>query len=198
MRIVDLDQVRSVVHVTSKAKYKYMFAITTPKRTYYLQAPSEQEMKSWTISIEQTKMAAAENHHYEEHDPSMVHRHNHVPPVNIPIKANSQQQQQSTSLAAYSTNQSYPLSPNADMNVMEGFASSDDEDDDDDEYSWTEDMSKALQEESRNRVLMNGYLLKLCRNKVIYQPPIMFMLDRFTHFNFIAIELAKALVCVTT
>lgn len=167
LRIVDLDQVRSVVHVTSKAKYKYMFAITTPKRTYYLQAPSEQEMKGWTISIEQTKMAAAENHHHEDNDPPMVRRHNHVPPVNIPIKANSQQQQQSTSLAAYSTNQSYPLSPNADMNVMEGFASSDDEDDDDDEYSWTEDMSKALQEESRNRVLMNGYLLKLCRNKVI-------------------------------
>lgn len=167
LRIVDLNQVRSVVHVTSKAKYKHMFAITTPKRTYYLQAPSEQDMGSWTISIEQTKMAAVVEHeHHEENGSSMgSQRHHHVPPVNIPIKATLQQP--STSLAAYSTNQSYPLSPNADMNVMEGFASSDDDDDDDDEYSWTEDMSKALQEESRNRVLMNGYLLKLCRNKVI-------------------------------
>lgn len=73
-----------------------------------------------------------------------------------------------TPLSEYAVGRTYPLSPSSDhtnrMSVIDGVASSED----DEEYGV--DKANILSEESRNRVLIEGYLLKLGRNKVRERP----------------------------
>lgn len=81
-----------------------------------------------------------------------------MPPVDIP-KARAAEE----GLSSYSTSHTYPLSPLSDQGQLhvDGLASSDD----DEEYSFTDELN-VHHEETRNRVLIDGYLLKLGRNKV--------------------------------
>ncbi|KAI9278934.1 hypothetical protein BDA99DRAFT_493496 [Phascolomyces articulosus] len=272
LRIIDLHEIHSVVHVTSRNKYKYMFAISTPKRMYYLQADNQHELDGWIAAIEQMKSELA-MYDADDDDASSVGRDqafakgvvssykshhsttstnvaatvgatmtaasnsakqtsqqpvsptfsqqrrrqssgsggsaigsfqldrrpsagiatssSHVHPVDIPQSSSSshhphhrpepfqlntsnlatsasssiEQQQQHHGLGSYVTGQTYPLSPISDhqaqLHVADALASSED----DDEYSWTDDMANVQQEENRNRVLIDGYLLKLGRNK---------------------------------
>ncbi|KAG2219958.1 hypothetical protein INT45_002172 [Circinella minor] len=242
LRIIDLHEVHSVVHVTSRNKYKYMFAISTPKRMYYLQADNQHELDNWIAAIKQTKSELAlydadddeslvgrdqaiakdivssykstnstSSHPKQPTSPTFSQQRRrqssssatssfqldkrsstgHHPmlsssPVDIPKKhhrpepfqintthlmgstasSSSLEHQQHPGLSSYVTGQTYPLSPISDhqaqMHVADALASSED---DDDEYSWTEDMANVQQEENRNRVLIDGYLLKLGRNK---------------------------------
>jgi hypothetical protein len=92
-----------------------------------------------------------------------------IKPVDIPKKkANTQSHRISpnnyTPLSEYAVGHTYPLSPSSDqtaqMSIIDGIASSED----DEEYSV--DKANIQSEESRNRVLIEGYLLKLGRNKV--------------------------------
>ncbi|KAI8142672.1 hypothetical protein BJV82DRAFT_613837 [Fennellomyces sp. T-0311] len=230
LRIIDLHEVHSVVHVTSRNKYKYMFAISTPKRMYYLQADNQHELDGWIAAIEQTKaelvlydadddqsslgrdqafakdvISSYKSHHTAPAKPTTHQRRRssgadssirrpsaastsdrkpsgvdnaHVPPVDIPkstrhrpepFHLNTATAAASASLehglGSYSTTQTYPLSPISDhqaqLHVADALASSED----DDEYSWTDDMANVQQEENRNRILIDGYLLKLGRNK---------------------------------
>ncbi|CAO3597753.1 unnamed protein product [Absidia cylindrospora] len=55
LRIIDLHDIHSVVQVTSKNKYRYVFAIITPKRMYYVQADDQQDMEGWFDAIDQAK-----------------------------------------------------------------------------------------------------------------------------------------------
>ena len=225
-----------------------MFAISTPKRMYYLQADNQHELDSWIAAIEQTKSELAL--YDADDDESLIGRdqafakdivssykstgstssqqqqqqpvsptfsqqrrrqssgsagssmvgsfqldrrsstnvsHTMPPPVDIPQKhhrpepfhintthlvgstgsSSSLEHQHHPGLSSYATGQTYPLSPISDhqaqIHVADALASSED---DDDEYSWTDDMANVQQEETRNRVLIDGYLLKLGRNKV--------------------------------
>jgi hypothetical protein len=88
-----------------------------------------------------------------------------IKPVDIPKKnTNTQSPSNYTPLSEYAIGHTYPLSPSSDqttqMSVIDGIASSED----DEEYSV--DRANIQSEESRNRVLIEGYLLKLGRNKV--------------------------------
>ncbi|KAF7729240.1 hypothetical protein EC973_004770 [Apophysomyces ossiformis] len=213
LRIIDLHEIHSVVQVTSKNKYKHVFAIITPKRMYYVQAQDQQDMNSWFEAIERTKAelrlydadddASSVDRDQEfakdvvssyqsNHTANMLHQrrrssggvydasrrpsaghivtspvnerstHVNVPPVDIP-KARAHAAAEG--LSSYSTGHTYPLSPSSDSQVQqhmaEGLASSEDEED----YSWNYDIANVQQEETRNRVLIEGYLLKLGRNK---------------------------------
>ncbi|KAI9489853.1 hypothetical protein BDB00DRAFT_595624 [Zychaea mexicana] len=275
LRIIDLHEIHSVVHVTSRNKYKYMFAISTPKRMYYLQADNQHELDGWIAAIEHAKAELAlygaddddassvgrdqafakdvissyKSQHSQQQQQQQQQKHQrrrssgadsssgmmrrrpsstttgggpaslssqldqrpsgvgaggggntthmishaHVPPVDIPkpsthnnnnnnnhlhhhqrpepfhlntsISAGGASSSLEQGLGSYSTGQTYPLSPVSDhqaqMHVADALASSED----DDEYSWTDDMANVQQEENRNRVLIDGYLLKLGRNK---------------------------------
>ncbi|ORZ23580.1 hypothetical protein BCR42DRAFT_405055 [Absidia repens] len=55
LRIIDLHDIHSVVQVTSKNKYRYVFAIITPKRMYYVQADDQHAMEGWFDAIDQAK-----------------------------------------------------------------------------------------------------------------------------------------------
>ncbi|KAI8367497.1 uncharacterized protein BYT42DRAFT_586492 [Radiomyces spectabilis] len=226
LRIIDLHEIHSVVQVTSKNKYKFVFAIITPKRMYYVQAKDQADMDGWFDAIERTK---AELKSHDEDDSSSVDRdqefakdvitsyksnhtanmmqqrrrssgatcdtptrrpsgggvlpgssasdkptsHVHVPPVDIPKPQRTHPQSSpahvsytpQTPLSEFATGHIYPLSPNSEhqahVHMAEGLASSED----DEEYSWHSDMANVCEEESRNRVLIEGYLLKLGRNK---------------------------------
>ncbi|KAI9317604.1 hypothetical protein BX666DRAFT_1857195, partial [Dichotomocladium elegans] len=156
LRVIDLNLARSIVHVTSKTKYKFMFAITTPKRTYYLQAQDEFDMEAWMATV-QRRIDETPPMDYGSPTTSNFPK---LTPVSIPKSTRTSDEHD---LAVYSTSRSYPLSPNSQLHMTDGILSSDEEDAD--EYNWTTDMAHALQEESRNRVMMEGYLLKLGRNK---------------------------------
>ncbi|KAG0170063.1 hypothetical protein DFQ28_002588 [Apophysomyces sp. BC1034] len=213
LRIIDLHEIHSVVQVTSKNKYKHVFAIITPKRMYYVQAKDQQDMNAWFEAIERTKAelrlydadddASSVDRDQEfakdvissyqsNHTANMLHQrrrssggvydttrrpsagciatspvnerpgHVNVPPVDIP-KARAHAAAEG--LSSYSTGHTYPLSPSSDsqaqQHVAEGLASSEDEED----YNWEYDIANVQQEETRNRVLIEGYLLKLGRNK---------------------------------
>ncbi|KAI7876323.1 PH-domain-containing protein [Lichtheimia hyalospora FSU 10163] len=196
LRIIDLHEIHSVVHVTNN-KYKYMFAISTPKRMFYLQADTQQEMNDWITTLERTKMehmaldpdnddatsslvdqpfshqrrrSSQGNTSSIDHPPppSLPTSRRlskqpppHVAPVDIPKAVNYHHHD----LSAYSPSRTYPLSPISDHQAhsfaTEGLASSED----DEEYGWRDEMTHVHHEETRNRVLMEGYLLKLGRNK---------------------------------
>ncbi|KAI8071089.1 hypothetical protein BC940DRAFT_295258 [Gongronella butleri] len=55
LRIIDLHDIHSVVQVTSKNKYRNVFAIITPKRMYYVQADDQRSMDGWFEAIEHAK-----------------------------------------------------------------------------------------------------------------------------------------------
>lgn len=234
LRIIDLYEIHSVVHVSTNSKYKYMFAISTPKRMYYVQADNQEDMVSWIEAIERTKtehllydadddassvsrdQAYARNviNSYQAHHAAReqqrrisAHRgvhdgtsilssrrlsgdvgassdrrssgHARVPPLDIP-KANGKQHTEppprsgdNQGLSPYSTGYTYPLSPDSDqqaqIHMAEGLASSED---DEEEYEWNETLASVQEEENRNRVLIDGYLLKLGRNKVRIKNPL--------------------------
>lgn len=199
MRIIDLHEIHSVVHVTNN-KYRYMFAISTPKRMFYLQADTQQEMDDWITTLERTKMehmaldpdnddatssfvdqsfshqrrrSSQGNTSLIDHPPPPPLPTNrrlskqtppHIAPVDIPKAVNYHHHHHD--LSAYSPSRTYPLSPISDHQAhsfaTEGLASSED----DEEYGWRDEMTNVHHEETRNRVLMEGYLLKLGRNKV--------------------------------
>ncbi|KAI8375412.1 hypothetical protein EDC96DRAFT_497213 [Choanephora cucurbitarum] len=204
LRLIDLHEIHKVVQVTTKHKYKFVFAFVTAKRMYYVQANDQQEMDDWFNSVNKAK---EEQRLYDaDDDTSSVdrdqefakdviasYRQNHVvsvmqnqrrrssglietsksatdttsklKPVDIPKKTNNFPvvSSYSTSQSSeYVLGQSYPLSPTSDFqqqNGLEGVASSED----DEEYSV--DRANIESEENRNRVLVEGYLLKLGRNK---------------------------------
>ncbi|KAL0084053.1 hypothetical protein J3Q64DRAFT_1476318 [Phycomyces blakesleeanus] len=197
LRIIDLHEIHSVVQVTSKNKYKYVFAIITPRRMYYVQAKDQHDMDVWFEQIERAKQelklydtdddASLKDRdqdyakdvissYQSNHAANMLHQRrsstttnehisetpqttrSHVPPVDIPRVSTSAH-------GAYSTSHTYPLSPGSDqqaqMQIVEGLASSED----DEEYGYNEDIMNAQLEETRNKVLIEGYLMKLGRNK---------------------------------
>ena len=175
-----------------------MFAISTPRRMFYLQADTQQEMNDWITTLERTKMehmaldpdnddatsslvdqpfshqrrrSSQGNTSSIDHPPppSLPTSRRlskqpppHVTPVDIPKAVNYHHHD----LSAYSPSRTYPLSPISDHQAhsfaTEGLASSED----DEEYGWRDEMTHVHHEETRNRVLMEGYLLKLGRNKV--------------------------------
>lgn len=192
MRIIDLHEIHKVVRVTSKHKYKYVFAFVTAKRMYYVQANNQVDMDDWFNLITQAKHeqrlydadddTSSINHDQEfAKDVVTSYKSNHIiqsqrrqsssgtydivsppdfhptKPVDIPKKSSS------TPLSEYALGHTYPLSPSSDhtnqMSVIDGIASSED----DEEYGV--DKANIQSEESRNRVLIEGYLLKLGRNK---------------------------------
>ncbi|ORX54949.1 PH domain-like protein [Hesseltinella vesiculosa] len=268
LRIIDLHDVHSVVQVTSKNKYRHVFAIITPKRMYYVQADDQRTMNGWFDAIERTKQ---ELRLYDaDDDESSAHRDQEfakdlvssyksnassssnplysqlpsqstpsasqhqrrgsaphldgrrpsasnlpvdssstsppqVPPILVPAPAMTKlastspitkhpkpsspriqipsldsspqssspssshhhpphQVTFSSSLSEYTTGQIYPVSPTFDpaqSHLSDGLASSED----DEEYSATNSVIDLKKEEDRNRVLVEGYLLKLGRNK---------------------------------
>jgi hypothetical protein len=85
-------------------------------------------------------------------------------PLSTPIKVPPP-----SSLGDYSVDQIYPLSPTTDqaqVHFSEDIASSEDDED----YSAFNSVIDVKKEESRNKVINEGYLLKLGRNKVILSP----------------------------
>ncbi|KAI8642214.1 hypothetical protein BD408DRAFT_416982 [Parasitella parasitica] len=218
LRIIDLHAIHSVVQVTSKHKYKFVFAFVTAKRMYYVQAEDQKDMDEWFRLVNHAK---EEQRLYDADDDTSTidrdqefakdvitsYKSNHaanvmqnqrrqssaaydssakavgaaggtsppslpnneiiskIIPLDIPKKKKlpaSPINSQLTPLGEYALGHTYPLSPSSDhtqMSVIDGIASSED----DEEYSA--DKANIQSEESRNRVLIEGYLLKLGRNK---------------------------------
>lgn len=232
LRIIDLHEIHKVVQVTSKHKYKFVFAFVTAKRMYYVQANDQQDMDDWFKLVNQAKedlrlydadddTSSIDRDQEFAKDVITSYKSNHaanvmqnqrrqssgtydnsaksfvaaagasaaagatlaasppslsnneivskINPVDIPKQHGKKQtispnNSHSTPLSEYALGHTYPLSPSSDhtnqMSVIEGIASSED----DEEYSV--DRANIQSEESRNRVLIEGYLLKLGRNKV--------------------------------
>jgi hypothetical protein len=199
LRIIDLHEIHKVVQVTSKHKYKYVFAFVTAKRMYYVQANDQRDMDDWfhlinqakeeqrlydadddTSSIDRDQEFAKDvitsyksNHIIQQNrrrqsssggslsiSPPKQQQHHHTKPMDIPMPKISTVQ-----FNDYALGHTYPLSPSSEHNnqlgMIDGIASSED----DEEYGV--DRANIQSEESRNRVLIEGYLLKLGRNKVI-------------------------------
>ncbi|KAF1796814.1 hypothetical protein FB192DRAFT_1291906 [Mucor lusitanicus] len=169
LRIIDLHEIHKVVQVTSKHKYKFVFAFVTAKRMYYVQANDQQDMDDWFKLVNQAKedlrlydadddTSSIDRDQEFAKDVITSYKSNHA--ANQTISPNNSH---STPLSEYALGHTYPLSPSSDhtnqMSVIEGIASSED----DEEYSV--DRANIQSEESRNRVLIEGYLLKLGRNK---------------------------------
>lgn len=224
LRIIDLHEVHKIVQVTSKHKYKFVFAFVTAKRMYYVQANDQKDMDDWFKLVNQAKedqrlydadddTSSIDRDQEFAKDVITSYKSNHaanvmqnqrrqssgtydnsaksiggssppsssnneiiskIKPVEIPKKRHSisPNNSHSTPLSEYALGHTYPLSPSSDhtnqMSVIEGIASSED----DEEYSV--DKANIQSEESRNRVLIEGYLLKLGRNKVCIprKPPV--------------------------
>lgn len=233
LRIIDLHEIHKVVQVTSKHKYKFVFAFVTAKRMYYVQANDQQDMDDWFKLVNQAKedlrlydadddTSSIDRDQEFAKDVITSYKSNHaanvmqnqrrqssgtydnsarsivagvpaaaaavaaggtlaasppslsnneiiskIKPVDIPKhkkQTAALSNSHSTPLSEYALGHAYPLSPSSDhtnqMSVIEGIASSED----DEEYSV--DKANIQSEESRNRVLIEGYLLKLGRNKV--------------------------------
>lgn len=228
------------MQVTSKHKYKFVFAFVTAKRMYYVQANDQQDMDDWFKLVNQAKedlrlydadddTSSIDRDQEFAKDVITSYKSNHaanvmqnqrrqssgtydnsarsfvagaaaaavagvpsaaaataaggasppslsnneisskIKPVDIPKhkkQTASPYNSHSTPLSEYALGHTYPLSPSSDhtnqMSVIEGIASSED----DEEYSV--DRANIQSEESRNRVLIEGYLLKLGRNKVCF------------------------------
>ncbi|KAI8094839.1 uncharacterized protein B0P05DRAFT_568082 [Gilbertella persicaria] len=192
LRIIDLHEIHKVVQVTTKHKYKYVFAFVTAKRMYYVQANDQQDMDDWFSSVdkakEQQRLYDADDDtgstdrdqefakdvitsYKSNHAANVIQNTRHKPnadkspPIDAtkPMDIPTMTKQPSYRSASYSSENSYPLSPNSDhqhqLSMIEGVASSED----DEEYSV--DKANIESEENRNRVLIEGYLLKLGRNK---------------------------------
>ncbi|KAL7312257.1 hypothetical protein PS15m_008040 [Mucor circinelloides] len=234
LRIIDLHEIHKVVQVTSKHKYKFVFAFVTAKRMYYVQANDQQDMDDWFKLVNQAKedlrlydadddISSIDRDQEFAKDVITSYKSNHaanimqnqrrqssgtydnsarsivagvlptaaatagggggtlaasppslsnneiiskIKPVDIPKhkkQTAALSNSHSTPLSEYALGHTYPLSPSSDhtnqMSVIEGIASSED----DEEYSV--DKANIQSEESRNRVLIEGYLLKLGRNK---------------------------------
>ncbi|KAL9541720.1 hypothetical protein MBANPS3_008960 [Mucor bainieri] len=238
LRIIDLHEIHKVVQVTSKHKYKFVFAFVTAKRMYYVQANDQQDMDDWFKLVSQAKedlrlydadddTSSIDRDQEFAKDVIISYKSNHaanvmqnqrrqssgtydssarsfvagaaaaaagvpttiaaggaplaasppslsnneiiakIKPMDIPKQhkrqGTSPNNSHSTPLSEYALGHTYPLSPSSDhtnqMSVIEGIASSED----DEEYSV--DRANIQSEESRNRVLIEGYLLKLGRNK---------------------------------
>ncbi|KAI9257900.1 hypothetical protein BY458DRAFT_441127, partial [Sporodiniella umbellata] len=188
LRLIDLHEIHKVVQVTTKHKYKFVFAFVTAKRMYYVQAQDQNEMNEWFALISQAKedqrlydadddtssmdrdqefakdviSLYKSNHHVmEQHRkqsnlPSEDPSHSRSPPINIPAKIDTSRQAHGSSTPQ---GDYYPFSPSSDPHWIDGVASSED----DEEYGV--DKANIELEENRNRVLIEGYLLKLGRNK---------------------------------
>ncbi|KAG1405306.1 hypothetical protein G6F60_003719 [Rhizopus arrhizus] len=198
LRLIDLHEIHKVVQVTTKHKYKFVFAFVTPKRMYYVQANDQNDMNDWFYFINQAK---EEQRLYDFDDTSSIDRDqefakdvissyksNHlvvqqqrnileesttISPINIPTRKSKRTLDQrlspihmpmsSSSSSSHTPDYYYPLSPSSDpsarLQLIEGVASSEE----DEEYSA--DKANIELEENRNRVLMEGYLLKLGRNR---------------------------------
>ncbi|KAI8334606.1 hypothetical protein BC941DRAFT_431668 [Chlamydoabsidia padenii] len=247
LRIIDLRDIHSVVQVTSKNKYRYVFAIITPKRMYYVQAEDQQTMDGWLEAIDQAKEelrqldvnddsssigrdqefakdvvtsyksnssmtqqrrrssagAPMDNRRqssgmvtspsiassspsnsgftsFAHSPPGTGYLSSSPPPPVPPLPASATNKSTSNPtalptrvdipksasapLSDYNTGHVYPLSPTLDqaqVHFAEGIASSEDDED----YSVTNSVIDVRKEEDRNRVLVEGYLLKLGRNK---------------------------------
>ncbi|KAI8090497.1 hypothetical protein BDF21DRAFT_357069 [Thamnidium elegans] len=188
LRIIDLHEIHKVVQMRTKHKYKYVFAFVTAKRMYYVQANDQEDMDDWFRLINQAKedqrlydvdddTSSMDRDQEFAKDVITSYKSNHIiqnqrrrssgggtydtdlttKPVDIPPK------KPTVPLSEYSVGYTYPLSPSSDqtnqMSVIDGIASSED----DEEYGV--DKLNIQSEESRNRVLIEGYLLKLGRNK---------------------------------
>ncbi|EIE88142.1 hypothetical protein RO3G_12853 [Rhizopus delemar RA 99-880] len=170
LRLIDLHEIHKVVQVTTKHKYKFVFAFVTPKRMYYVQANDQNDMNDWFYFINQAK---EEQKLYDLDDTSSIDRDQEfAKDVISSYKSNHllQQKKSNESHAVSIPNHSdrscgdyYPASPTSDpattLHLIEGVASSEE----DEEYSA--DKANIELEENRNRVLIEGYLLKLGRNK---------------------------------
>ncbi|KAI8992142.1 hypothetical protein BDF20DRAFT_90442 [Mycotypha africana] len=219
LRIIDLHEIHKVVQVTTKHKYKFVFAFVTAKRLYYVQANSQIDMDDWFKQVNQAKH---DLHLYEtDVDPATVDRdqefakdvitsyksnhilqsqrrkssgtydnflsrpsgagvtaaalasHSNTPQffnsneITPTMKAidvpKNRKNSASKGLSEYAIDRNYPLSPSSDhqhqLTTIDGIASSED----DEEFSA--DKANIRLEEDRNRVLIEGYLLKLGRNK---------------------------------
>ncbi|KAG1053932.1 hypothetical protein G6F43_004023 [Rhizopus delemar] len=198
LRLIDLHEIHKVVQVTTKHKYKFVFAFVTPKRMYYVQANDQNDMNDWFYFIKQAK---EEQKLYDLDDTSSIDRDqefakdvissyksNHLviqqqrnileesttlSPINIPTRKSKGTLDQrlspihmsmsSSSSSGHTPDYYYPLSPSSDpsarLQLIEGVASSEE----DEEYSA--DKANIELEENRNRVLMEGHLLKLGRNR---------------------------------
>ncbi|GAA5798581.1 hypothetical protein HPULCUR_003986 [Helicostylum pulchrum] len=192
LRIIDLHEIHKVVQMRTKHKYKYVFAFVTAKRVYYVQADDQQDMDDWFRLVNQAKedqrlydadddTSSMDRDQEFAKDVITSYKSNHIiqnqrrqssgggvggtydsdlttKPVDIP------QKKPTGPLSEYSVGYTYPLSPSSDqtnqMSVIDGIASSED----DEEYG-TADKLNVESEGSKNRVLIEGYLLKLGRNK---------------------------------
>ncbi|CEP12003.1 hypothetical protein [Parasitella parasitica] len=219
LRIIDLHEIHSVVQVTSKHKYKFVFAFVTAKRMYYVQAENQRDMDEWFRLVNQAKedqrlydadddTSSIDRDQEFAKDVITSYKSNHaanvmqnqrrqssavydgsakaggaaggtssppslpnnesiskIKPLDIPKQKKlpaSPINSQMTPLSEYALGHSYPLSPSSDhtqMSVIDGIASSED----DEEYSANK--ANIQSEESRNRVLIEGYLSKQGRNK---------------------------------
>ncbi|KAI8092830.1 uncharacterized protein BX664DRAFT_259958 [Halteromyces radiatus] len=172
LRIIDLHDIHSVVQVTSKNKYRYVFAIITPKRMYYVQADDQKTMDGWFEAIDHAK---EELRLYDADDDSSSAGRDQefAKDVVTSYKSNSSitQQPRRRSSGTATTIEirrqsggmasSLSSSPSTTVHFAEGIASSEDDED----YSANNSMIDIRKEEDRNRVLVEGYLLKLGRNK---------------------------------
>jgi hypothetical protein len=214
-----MHDVHSTTEVKLKDKHKWVIGVVTPKRTFYLQAPSEKALNEWMQAFHQAK----EEFKLLDHDGSnsslnrdeelakelvssyssgtspkpysplhnarresqhsissvlasevVVSPRTRIPPLDIPGRripaapSSNVQDYLSTSMST-SASASSPLSPIneqvARMHLGEDTLSSEDEDYRYD-VSTNSTVAAAEKEGDRNRVLFEGYLLKLGRNKV--------------------------------
>ncbi|CAM0138718.1 hypothetical protein VKS41_008455 [Umbelopsis sp. WA50703] len=213
LRIIDMHDVHSTTEVRLKDKHKWVFGVVTPKRTFYLQAGSEQSLNEWMKAFQQAKeelkmldhddsnsslnrdeevakelvssyssgtspkpYSALHNTRREsQHSISSVlassdvatSPRTRIPPLDIPGRRIPAQDHLSTSLSTTASLGS-PLSPISEqmvrMHLGEDTMSSEDED-----YRYDESTNSTVaaveKEGDRNRVIFEGYLLKLGRNK---------------------------------
>lgn len=214
-----MHDVHSTTEVKLKDKHKWVIGVVTPKRTFYLQAPSEKALNEWMQAFHQAK----EEFKLLDHDGSnsslnrdeevakelvssyssgtspkpysplhnarresqhsissvlasevVISPRTRIPPLDIPGRripaapSSNVQDYLSTSMST-SASASSPLSPIneqvARMHLGEDALSSEDED-----YRYDVSANSTVaaveKEGERNRVLFEGYLLKLGRNKV--------------------------------
>ncbi|CAO3658659.1 unnamed protein product [Rhizopus stolonifer] len=177
LQLIDLDEIHKVVQVTTYSKYA--FALVTPKQALFVQASDTNEMKDWMTRINQAKQILfvlddtssvnrdqlfaqdVISNYKSNHDANTIQlKSENLTPVSIPGKSNRLERPTCLSVA-FSENY-YPPSPTSDPMVisqlMEGMINSDEEE-------YTTDKANLELEESRNRVIMEGYLLKLGRNR---------------------------------
>ncbi|KAI8331326.1 hypothetical protein BC941DRAFT_438865 [Chlamydoabsidia padenii] len=190
LRIIDLQDIHSLVQMTSKNKYHYVFAIITPKRIYYVQADDQHTMKEWFDAIDRAKeelstietVATKEGAYKPCSILTQPRRRSsgasvdtrrttivssphaikscYMPPspendVHSPLKIRP------PPLGNDTIGQVSPINDQAQVHFADGIPSSKG-----DGYNSASDSVIAVKkEESRNKVLMEGYLLKLGRNK---------------------------------